>query len=456
MSFPPVLRRFLEDKGVKYEFLKHPDSKTAFEAASDLDIEADRIARATLLRDRDGIVMVIYPVSRKLNLEELNNKLKRQYSILNAKGVYVPLAAVYHVDAIVDETLLGLEPVYMVFDSETLCRVSGSDFQILQGTAVWYDSIFYPKNAATSNDSLIMKEVQPIVDVDEVSSRRQQIKEKLQNVAELPAMPKIAQEVLQLGGNPYANATDLSAIIEQDPSLSAQLLRYARSPFYGYRGEIESVSDAISRVLGFDMVMDMALGISMGKAFKNPTDGPLGLNAFWRHATYSAAFVQKLGNAVTNTHRPRPGMAYLSGLLHNMGILLLGHLFRKEYNLLTRTLKENPGAELIELEQQVLGVTHMELGVWLMESWNLPDELIIAVKEHHNTHYNDTHSVYPNLILISNRMLSAMEMGDEVSDALPAELLDELGLTSEQVIEIFETIVENKEGLDYMALQMAA
>jgi len=456
MSFPPVLRRFLEDKGVKYEFLKHSDKKTAYEAAIDLELDASRIARATLLRDHDGILMVIYPVSRKLNLEELNNRLKRKYTILNAKGVYVPLAAVYHVDAIVDETLLGAAPIYMIFDSETLCRVSGSDFQILQGTAVWYDSIFYSKDAGASNDSLIMKQVQPIVDVHEVQSRRQQIKEKLQNISELPAIPKIAQEVLQLGGNPYANATDLSAIIEQDPSLSTQLLRYARSPFYGYRGDIESVADAISRVLGFDMVMDMALGISMGKAFKNPVDGPLGLNAFWRHATYSAALVQKLGNAVTNTRKPRPGMAYLAGLLHNMGILLLGHLFRKEFNLLTKTLKENPGAELIELEQQVLGVTHMEMGVWLMEAWNLPDELIIAVKEHHNARYTDTHSVYPNLILISNRMLSAMEMGDEVSDALPMDLLDDLGLSSEKVIEIFETIIENKEGLDYMALQMAA
>ncbi|NOY67416.1 MAG: HDOD domain-containing protein [Gammaproteobacteria bacterium] len=456
MSFPPVLKRFLEDKGVKYDFIKHSDKKTAFEAALDLGLEPNRVARATLLRDHDGILMVIYPVSRKLNLEELNNKLNRKYTILNARGVYVPLAAVYHVDAIVDETLLGQESVHLVFDSETLCSVSGSDFQILQGTAVWYDSIFYSKSEAGSTDSLIMKKVQPIVDVEEVHSRREQIKEKLHDITELPAIPQIALQVLQLGGNPYANASDLAAIIEQDPSLSTQLLRYAKSPFYGFRGEIDSISDAISRVLGFDMVMDMAMGISMGKAFKNPADGPLGLNAFWRHATYSAALVQKLGCAVTNTHKPRPGMAYLAGLMHNMGILLLGHLFKKEFNILTKTLKENPGAELIELEQQVLGVTHMEMGAWLMEAWNLPDELIIAVKEHHNAEYNEAHSVYPNLILLSNRLLTAMEMGDEIRDDIPAELLEKLGLTSEQVVEIFDVIIENKEGLDYMALQMAA
>ncbi len=456
MAYPPILKRFLRDKGVKYEFISYSPERTAFEAALDLAIPADRVVRATILRDPEGMLMVIYPVSRKLKLDELNARLKRRFTILNAKGIYVPLAAVYHIDAIVDENLLGHEPVYMVFDEQTLCRVPGSDFQILQGTAIWYKSVFQHKESATATDSLIMKRVQPIVDVEEVANRREYIKSRVMNLTDIPAMPRIAQEVLQLAGNPYANTTDLSAIIEQDPGLSAQLLRYARSPFYGYRGEIQSVTDAISRVLGFDMVMDMALGISMGKAFKNPADGPLGLNAFWRHATYSAALVQRLGNAVSAQHRPRPGMAYLAGLLHNIGILLLGHLFRKEFNMLTKAIKDNPGVELVELEMQVLGVTHMELGVWLMEAWNLPSELIVATREHHNPDFHDTHAVYSNLILISNRLLKSLGMGDEITDSLPDDILQGLGLTSDSVMEIFDMIIENREGLDYMAMQMAA
>ena len=139
-----------------------------------------------------------------------------------------------------------------------------------------------------------------------------------------------------------------------------------------------------------------------------------------------------------------------------MGILLLGHLFKKEFGLLTRAVKDYPDTSLVELEMQVLGVTHMELGVWLMEAWNLPGELIIAVKEHHNADYNDVHAIYPNLVLIANRLLSAMEVGDESTDVLPDNLMNELGLNTEAVMEVFDTIIENKEGLDYMALQMAA
>jgi HD-like signal output (HDOD) protein len=124
--------------------------------------------------------------------------------------------------------------------------------------------------------------------------------------------------------------------------------------------------------------------------------------------------------------------------------------------MLSKAVKDNPDAELIELELQVLGVTHMELGVWLMEAWGLPSELIIAVREHHNPDYHDTHAVYPNLILVGNRLLKSFGMGDEITDALPDTVLRELGLTKDSVVDIFDMIVDNREGLDYMAMQMAA
>lgn len=455
MSFPPVLKKFLEDKGIAYEFLHHPANPSSLKAASDLGLDPDRVARASLVRDARGILMVIYPISSRLNLEELNRRLKRKLSILNAKGVYVPVSAVYKVNAIVDDSLLGNAPVHMVLDEETFCRVSGADFQALQGTAIWVNSVFI--RAANQKSAQVidlgrMSTSQLLV--EDVDARRKRIRMRLDNVDKLPAMPKIAQEILQLGSNPYANTTDLAAIIEQDPSLSAQLLRYARSPFYGYRGEVSSVQDAISRVLGFDMVMDMALGIAIGKAFRNPVEGRLGLQAFWKHSTYCAALTQKLANSCSQ--HPRPGMAYLAGLLHNFGFLLLGHLFPDEFSLLNKAMEKHPETPILELEENVLGVTHMEIGSWLMQAWNLPDELVITAQEHHNEEYHSFHAVFPNLVLLSNRLLTSFNMGDESSEDIPGHLLKSLGLSMDKVMDIFNAVIENKEGLDYMAVQMAA
>ncbi len=289
-----------------------------------------------------------------------------------------------------------------------------------------------------------------------VEQRRKKIRARLQKLDSLPAMPKMASEIIQISSNPYANSHDLAAVIEQDPSLAAQLMRYAKSSFYGYRGEIDSLHQAISRVLGFDMVMDMALGIALGKSFRIPANGTLGLKAFWQHAVYSAMLVQRLSAVVNPVHRPRPGQAYLAGLLQNIGLLALGQLFPEEFAMLNKAVKKYPDVPLSALEEKVLGVTHAEVGGWLMEAWDMPGELLIAVREHHDPEYSDSHATYANLALISNRLLSTIDVGDELNDELPGPILTRLGLDSATVLAIFEKLLKDREGLDYMAVQMAA
>ncbi|HED17605.1 MAG TPA: HDOD domain-containing protein [Gammaproteobacteria bacterium] len=289
-----------------------------------------------------------------------------------------------------------------------------------------------------------------------VEQRRKKIRARLQKLDSLPAMPKMASEIIQISSNPYANSHDLAAVIEQDPSLAAQLMRYAKSSFYGYRGEIDSLHQAISRVLGFDMVMDMALGIALGKSFRIPANGTLGLKAFWQHAVYSAMLVQRLSAVVKSVHRPRPGQAYLAGLLQNIGLLALGQLFPEEFAMLNKAVNKYPDVPLSALEEKVLGVTHAEVGSWLMEAWDMPGELLIAVREHHDPEYCDSHATYANLALISNRLLSTIDVGDELNDELPDSILTRLGMDSATVLGIFEKLLKDRAGLDYMAVQMAA
>ena len=149
-------------------------------------------------------------------------------------------------------------------------------------------------------------------------------------------------------------------------------------------------------------------------------------------------------------------MTYLAGLLHNFGFLLLGHLFPQDFALLNKAATKYADTPIVELEHTLLGVTHMELGVWLMQAWNMPDEVVYAIREHHNEHYHDIHSVYPNLILIANRLLKEVEMGDEQSSEIPESLLLSLQLKRDDLSSIFEQVMDVGQGLDYMALQMAA
>lgn len=292
-----------------------------------------------------------------------------------------------------------------------------------------------------------------------------EIRRRIEQVYELPPMPEMARRVLQLRNNPDASIAELASIVELDPSLAAQVVRYAASPFYAYRGTINSIHDAITRVLGFDMVMNMALGLATGKSFQNPCDGPLGLHAFWRHAVYTATLVQALAKRMPPSSRPQPGMVYLAGLLHNFGFLLLGHLFPPEFKLLNKLVAAHPESPVTALEKCVLGMGqaqnllemgHAQIGSWLMQSWQMPDEIVITLREHHNPAYQGDHAVFPHLIMIADHILKGREIGDAPDACLPPLSLETIGLTEAFVTEVADQLFEDCTSLDQMARQLAS
>ncbi len=282
------------------------------------------------------------------------------------------------------------------------------------------------------------------------------IKQRIERITELPPMPEMATKIFHLNANPYARAEDLAALVELDPSLAAQIIRYAKSPFFGYRGSITSIQDAIARVLGYDMVMNIALGLAAASAFKNPKDGPLGLHAFWKHAIYSATLTQLIGKLMPKDRRPEAGLTYLSGLLHNFGFLLLGHLFKNEFLQLNQAILNDPEKSVVEHEIDLLGVQHTEIGAWLMQAWNMPAEIITCIREHHNEDYSDNHDTYANLVLLTDRLLKSHGIGDAPGTECPASLLQKLGLEEAQLNDCLESFLENEAELEAMASTLAA
>lgn len=281
------------------------------------------------------------------------------------------------------------------------------------------------------------------------------IKSRIEGLDKLPSMPGTARQIIQLRADPNGDVDKLSKIIETDPSLAAQVIRYARSPLYGYRGKVDSVHTAIARVLGYEMVLNLALGVATAKPFKVPRKGPLGLDAFWRHALYSASLTQGLSTLVPPDLRPGAGMAYLAGLLHNLGHVLLGHLFKQEFLILNKFVLQAPEKPLVETEVEVLGIHHGRLGAWLMKSWGLPEETIVAVQEHHNENYRGPFAIFPLLVLVSDRILKKQDMGDAESTELPPAVLQYLEISEYEILAVTQRIFERGEDLASMATQMS-
>jgi HD-like signal output (HDOD) protein len=180
------------------------------------------------------------------------------------------------------------------------------------------------------------------------------------------------------------------------------------------------------------------------------------LKALWRHAVYNAAFMQLLADAQPKALKVKPGLAYLAGLLHNIGFLVLGHLFVRQFSLLGEALAADTDRSWLETEKRLLGADHTEIGVWLMRAWHMPPEVITTVFEHHNENYRGQHAVYANLALIANRMLRRRGIGDAPHDRLPVKLLAELKITEPQVTDIFKTLLESETSLEAIAREMAS
>jgi len=294
-----------------------------------------------------------------------------------------------------------------------------------------------------------------VLESDQIRS----VERRIQKVYELPPMPDLGRRILELQSDPNAGAQQLAAIVQLDPSLAAQVIRYASSSYYGYTGQVTNIQEAIARVLGYDMVLNLALGLSAGRSFHIPDKGPLGLTRFWEHAVYSAVLVQKLGAILPESMRPPSGLGYLCGLLHDFGILLLGHLFPPEFQLLNKMAKAHPGQSVSDLEKRLLGMGqakdmlalgHARIGAWLMQSWNMPRPLQVTLLEHHNADYRGDCDILVHLVQLSDFLYLGKDDLPGVS-SLPASSLGLLQVLPEQVLETAEQVFAAKNEIIAMS-----
>jgi HD-like signal output (HDOD) protein len=290
-----------------------------------------------------------------------------------------------------------------------------------------------------------------VIESDPVSD----VEKRIEQVYELPPMPELGRRILVLQSDPNAGVQQLAKIVQLDPSLAAQVIRYASSSYYGYTGRITNIHEAIARVLGYDMVLNLALGLAAGRSFRIPDDGPLGLTRFWEHAVCSAVLVQKLGAILPDAIRPSAGLCYLCGLLHDFGILLLGHLFPPEFKLLNNMARANPGQPVSELEcrllgmgkaQDMLAMGHARVGAWLMQAWKMPEELRTTLREHHNADYRGACEVLVHLVQLADFIhLNIAELPTDCE--FPGCNLSVLRVSPERVIETAVKVFESRDEL---------
>jgi HD-like signal output (HDOD) protein len=215
-------------------------------------------------------------------------------------------------------------------------------------------------------------------------------------------------------------------------------------------------------VLGFDLVLNLSLGLALGKTLNLPKDIAKGFTPYWQQAVYAATAVEALVAAIPPKQRPAMGMAYLSGLLHNFGYLILAEVFPPHFSNLCRYQEANPYSNHSHIERHLLGVTREQLGAWLMRSWNMPEEVCTALRFQNEGTTDpkalaeDENKTYANLLYVAMRMLRQQGIGDAPSTPIPDAIFDSLHLDRDKANEAIEKVLESSVELNMMASNMAA
>lgn len=191
-------------------------------------------------------------------------------------------------------------------------------------------------------------------------------------VESIPPLPATATTLLAMGADPDVEIEALALVIERDPPLSARVLGLANSAFYSPRHPIVTVKDAIVRALGLNMVRNLAFGMALAGALSTAGCPRFDLTGYWVMALGTADLARNMAKAATIADAPDPDVAYLMGLLHNLGELLLVHLRPQEMDEALRRLGDEPGTSLVDHERTIIGIDHWVAGAFLARHWQLP------------------------------------------------------------------------------------
>jgi len=277
------------------------------------------------------------------------------------------------------------------------------------------------------------------------------IKQRLEETLDFPPLPDTAQRIIKLRVNPYANINDLVDIVETDAPLAAQVVSWAASPYYAAPGKIQSIHDAIVRVLGFDLVLNLSLGLSLGNMLQMPKDSPKGFTPYWLQSVYAATTMEALVNAIPAKRRPTVGIAYLSGLLHNFGYLLMAEVFPPHFSNYCRQQEANPRLNHAYIERHLLGITREQMSSWLMQVWNMPAEIVTALRFQNEAEYAGDDCAYANLLFVASRLLRQRGIGDAPLESIPPAIFERLGLDPEKAQEVLDGIIESEQDIRAMA-----
>lgn len=242
----------------------------------------------------------------------------------------------------------------------------------------------------------------------------------LNNLESLPAMPAIAQKLLALELDTDAGEAQMLALIEQDPQISARLIGLANSPTINAGRKVCTVQEA-AMLLGLKRLKSVTIGIAtMSTLHKQPAAKNFDPQDIWSHCMTIAIVMNSVAREMPKRLRPDESKIFLAGLLHDIGLMVLHYLDLHASDELHKQLRLQPKRSIEDLEMELLGITHGDIGARLVRHWNLTEEIAEVVGLHHSVGINGAGFSNPlvRLVNISEKLLPDFGIAEHITEAI--------------------------------------
>ena len=227
-------------------------------------------------------------------------------------------------------------------------------------------------------------------------TREKAVREIIERVGDLPALPAVVSEVLRLTEDANSSTGEVCDVIEEDPGLTAKVLRVSNSSYYGMKQFVGTLKLALV-ILGVREVRNIVLGISVFDTLSDKKSDARVAPEIWNHSLHVAGLSKKLA---THLGLGLQGEEFISGLLADIGKMSLLRQFNDPYGKIYESFKKLPTA-LCKAEREQFDYDHADVAMALAAEWNLPRTLVDALWYQYPNNERSVHDAKdPNLAAV--------------------------------------------------------
>ena len=245
------------------------------------------------------------------------------------------------------------------------------------------------------------------------------IEKLLKQPRALPSPPKVVRRLIATFDQDEVDMLQAAALIEEDPVLTAKMLKTANSAFFGLTRSVSTAREAIN-ILGLIKVRALVIAASFGESFHSV--GSVNMNQFWRYSMNSANLARYIALPI----RIDENTAFTSGLIHNIGELVM-HVGMPEAMVDLERSVPMLDLKRSTAERALFGYSYAEVGAALAREWHFPKRMINAIEHQCAPFENEVYEPIAGVVHIASWRARAEE-GHMRSEVLINTYPDPVGL----------------------------